>query len=76
MFSVGRSRVLSRLLAAMSGVLLFCAPLCSQESFGRILGNVTDPTVPDRGVTRGLVGHFRNTPTYPGPVTGLLPMAC
>jgi hypothetical protein len=51
----------------MSGVLLFCAPLCSQESFGRILGNVTDPTGAvmtgamvsvidtDRGVTRGLV---------------------
>ena len=34
----------SQWMAAIFGVLLFCLPLFSQDSFGRILGNVTDKT--------------------------------
>jgi Carboxypeptidase regulatory-like domain len=55
-----------QLLTAMFGVLLFCLPLSSQESFGRILGTITDSsgavmagvnvsvTDTERGVTRAL----------------------
>ena len=57
----------SQLLTATLGVLFFCLPLSAQESFGRILGTVTDSsgavmpgvnvsvTDTERGVTRALV---------------------
>ena len=72
-----RSFVFSRLLAALFVVLLCTLPAYSQESFGRILGTVTDPsgavmagvtvTVTDteRGVTRTLTTD--NAGSYDAP---------
>jgi hypothetical protein len=68
MISLASSRSLcfSQLLTAIFGFFLFCLPAFSQESFGRILGSVTDPsgavmagvmvmvTDTERGVTRTL----------------------